>query len=65
MFNYREFLMRGLTDAIGKQPDYKVILNANGFYEKGVLEENDLAMLSELIEAKNMPPVVAEPSSEE
>ena len=45
MFNYREFLMQGFRNAVGKMQDYQVILNANGYYEKGVLTEEDLAEL--------------------
>ena len=55
MFNYREFLMQGFRNAVGKMQDYQVILNANGYYEKGVLTEDDLAELQELINAKNAP----------
>ena len=53
MFNYREFLMTGFRNAVGKMADYRVILNANGYYEKGVLTEGDLAELQEMIDAKN------------
>ncbi len=53
MFNYRNFLMTGFKDAIGKMADYQIVLNANGYYEKGVLTEEDLAELQTLIEAKN------------
>lgn len=53
MFNYREFLMRGFKNAIGKQPDYWIIFNANGYFEKGVLQENDLQEIFTLIEDKN------------
>ena len=60
MFNYREFLMAGFRNAVGKMADYKVILNANGYYEKGVLAEDDLAELQEMIDAKNSLSVVAE-----
>ena len=55
MFNYRNFLMTGFKDAIGKMADYQIVLNANGYYEKGVLTEEDLAELQTLIEAKNAP----------
>ena len=64
MFNYRNFLMTGFKDAIGKMADYQIILNANGFYEKGVLTEEDLAELQTLIEAKNAP-VEAETTEQE
>jgi len=55
MFNYREFLMTGFRNAVGKMADYQVILNANGYYEKGVLTEDDLAELQEMINQKNTP----------
>lgn len=55
MFNYRNFLMTGFRDMVGKQPDYRVIQNANGFFEKGVLTEEDLAELQSRIEEKNTP----------
>ncbi len=53
MFDYREFLMRGFKNAIGKMADYQVIFSASGYYEKGVLTEEDLAVIQELINAKN------------
>ena len=55
MFNYREYLMQGFKNAVGKMADYQVILNANGYYEKGVLTEDDLSELQELINVKNTP----------
>ena len=55
MFNYRNFLMAGFKGAVGKMADYQIILNANGYYEKGVLTEEDLAQLQTLIEEKNAP----------
>ena len=64
MFNYREFLMQGFRNAVGKMQDYQVILNANGYYEKGVLTEDDLAELQELINAKNAPQEETEESDE-
>ena len=60
MFNYREFLMTGFKNAVGKMADYRVILNANGYYEKGVLTEDDLAELQEMINAKNAPAEIIE-----
>ena len=53
MFNYRNFLMAGFKGAVGKMADYQIILNANGYYEKGVLTEEDLAELQQLIDNKN------------
>jgi hypothetical protein len=43
MFDFREFLMKGLLDSIGKEAEYKVRDNAAGWYDKGVLTEDDLA----------------------
>lgn len=53
MFNYREFLMKGFKSAVGNMADYQIILNAGGYYEKGVLTEDDLAELQNLIDLKN------------
>lgn len=53
MFNYRNFLMQGFKSAVGHMADYQVILNANGYYEKGVLTEEDLSELQTMIEEKN------------
>lgn len=53
MFNYRNFLMTGFRSAVGHMADYQVILNANGYYEKGVLTEDDLSELQSMIEEKN------------
>lgn len=55
MFTLREFLMKGFRNAVGKLADYQVILNATGYYEKGVLLEEDLAELMALIDAGNTP----------
>ncbi len=62
MFNYRNFLMTGFRSAVGHMADYQVILNANGYYEKGVLTEDDLSELQAMIEEKNA--AVIEESSE-
>ena len=53
MFNYRNFLMTGFRSAVGHMADYQVILNANGYYEKGVLTEDDISELQSMIEEKN------------
>lgn len=53
MFSLREFVKRGLLDAVGQMADYQVILNAVGWYEKGVLTEDDLAEIQAAIDAKN------------
>ena len=55
MFSLKNFVKKGLLDAVGKMADYQVILNAAGWMEKGVLDEADLAEISAKIEAKNQP----------
>lgn len=62
MFNLREFIKKGLLDAVGKMADYQVILNATGWYEKNVLLEEDLAEINTLIDAQY---VTEEETSEE
>ena len=52
MFSLKEFVKSGLLKAIGKMADYQVILNAAGWLEKGVLDENDLADIQTAIEAQ-------------
>ena len=42
MFSLKEFIKKGLLDAVGKMADYQVILNAAGWFDKGVLDEADL-----------------------
>jgi len=71
MFSLRGFVMKGLLNAIGKMADYQVILNATGWYEKGVLLEEDLAEIQAKIDEKNTPveqveeePIEEEPSEE-
>ena len=42
MFSLRDFIKKGLLNAVGKMADYQVILNAAAWHEKGVLLEEDL-----------------------
>lgn len=42
MFSLREFVKKGLLDAVGKMADYQVAQNATGWYEKSVLLLEDL-----------------------
>ena len=62
-FSLREFIKKGLLDAVGKMADYKIILNATGWYEKQVLTMEDLAEINAKIDEKNTP--VEEPAEEE
>lgn len=61
MFNLKDFIKSGLLGAVGKMADYQIILNAAGWLEKGVLDENDLAEIQALIDAKNAPNDTATP----
>lgn len=53
MFNLAGFIKKGLLDAVGKMADYQVILNAVGWYEKGVLSDMDLSEIQTEIDDKN------------
>lgn len=61
MFSLKNFIKNGLIKAVGNMADYQVILNAAGWLEKGVLDENDLADIQVAIDAKNAPPETVEP----
>lgn len=52
MFNFKEFIKNGLIKAVGKMADYQVILNAAGWFDKGVLEESDLADIQLCIDSQ-------------
>jgi len=58
----RNFIKKGLLDAIGKMADYQIILNAMGWFEKGVLLEEDLVEINQAIEDSH---IVPEPVEEE
>lgn len=51
MFSLKSFIKNGLLKAIGEMADYKIILNAAGWLDKGVLDESDLAEIQAAIEA--------------
>lgn len=63
MFILREFIKKGLLDAVGKMADYQIILNATGWYEKNVLTMEDLAEINDKIDEKNTP-IETEPTEE-
>ena len=52
MFDLRSFVKRGLLDAVGRLSDYQVILNATGWFEKGVLLEEDLEEIQQALNSK-------------
>ena len=53
VFSLRDFVKTGLLLAVGKMADYQIILNAAGWFEKGVLTESDLAEIQAAIDEKN------------
>ena len=53
MFNLGTFIKNGFISAVGKMADYQIILNAAGWFEKGVLNETDLAEIQAAIDEKN------------
>ena len=53
MFNLAYFIKNGFIAAVGKMADYQIILNAAGWYDKGVLSEADLGEIQTAIDEKN------------
>ena len=53
MFNLGSFIKGGLVAAVGKMADYQIILNAAGWFEKGVLTEADLSDIQAAIDDNN------------
>ena len=53
MFNLGSFIKGGLVAAVGRMADYQIILNAAGWFEKGVLTETDLAEIQTAIDDNN------------
>jgi hypothetical protein len=53
MFSLKEFVKSGFIKAVGNMADYQIILNAVGWLEKGVLDENDLAEIQAKIDEGN------------
>ncbi len=54
MFTLSSFIKNGFIAAVGKMADYQIILNAAGWFEKGVLTEADLADIQAAIEGNNV-----------
>lgn len=52
MFSLKDFIKKGLIEAVGKMADYQIILNAVGWHEKSVLTEEDLKEINTSIEAQ-------------
>ena len=65
MFNLGEFVKDGFLKAVGKMADYQIILNAASWHEKGVLTEEDLAEIQNVIRAREeLPPPTEEEMTE-
>lgn len=62
MFSLKNFIKSGLLKAVGHMADYQIILNAAGWLEKAVLDENDLSEIQLAIEAQY---IIPEPEVEE
>ena len=54
MFSLKEFIKSGFLKAVGKMADYQIILNAAGWLEKGVLTEEDLADIQNVIDSQSV-----------
>ena len=53
MFSLSTFIKNGFIAAVGEMADYQIILNAAGWFEKGVLSESNLAEIQTAIDDKN------------
>ena len=56
MFSMRNFVKDGFLKAVGKMADYQIILNAAGWHEKGVLTEEDLAEIQNVLASREPVP---------
>ena len=65
MFDLRDFIKKGLLDAVGKMPDYRVMLNAVAWYDKQVLLDEDMQDIGSAIDEKNRADIGAEAEDEE
>ena len=52
MFTLKEFIKKGLIEAVGNMPDYKIRLSAAGWLAKDVLTEADLVDVDVAIESQ-------------
>ena len=53
MFDLKNFIKMGLLDAVGQKPVYWIVTNAAGWFDKGVLNEADLAEINAKIAELN------------
>ncbi|MBR2976705.1 MAG: hypothetical protein IKC50_00290 [Oscillospiraceae bacterium] len=52
MFNMRDFVMDTILGMVGEEPEYKVRQYALGWFDKGVLTEEDLTAIEAQLEAQ-------------
>lgn len=52
MFSLSEFIKSGFLAAVGSMADYRIILNAAGWYDKGVLTLEDLEEIHAAVAAR-------------
>ena len=45
----RGFIKNGYLKAIGKMEEYKIILGATSYFDKGILKEDDLIEINEAL----------------
>lgn len=64
MFSLSTFIKNGFIAAVGRMADYQIILNAAGWYDKGVLTDADLSEIQAEIDAKNAHAAAAEAEQE-
>lgn len=50
MFSLREFIKTGFLAAVGDMAPYRIILNAAGWYDRGVLTLEDLAEIQAAVD---------------
>ena len=53
MFSLSTFIKNGFIAAVGRMADYQIVLNAAGWYDKGVLTDADLSEIQGAIDDKN------------
>ena len=53
MFSLSKFVYDGLISAIGRMEDFKIMLNAAGWHDKGVLSQDDLEAIEKALVAYN------------
>lgn len=61
-FSMKDCLKTAFIQAVGKKPDYEIILAAAGWLEKGVLVETDIAEIQAKIDEQYIVEEITEES---